>query len=42
MGEGLRCHIFRRNSCLLSYSPCMAFLLRDKIVLVTFKGPSNP
>lgn len=41
-GEGLGCHIFRRNSCPLSSSPCMAFLLLDKSVSITFKGPSNP
>ena len=42
LGEGLGRHIFQRNSCPLSSSPCMAFLLLDKIVSVTLKGPSNP
>lgn len=41
VGEGLGCHI-RRNSCPLCSSPCMAFLLLDKIISVTFKGLSNP
>lgn len=42
LGEGLGHHIFRRNSCPFSSSPCMALLLLDKIISVTFKGPSNP
>lgn len=27
LGEGLGCHIFRRDSCLLFSSPCMALLV---------------